>query len=96
MKEYLKKYARDLVETKDRLEKENDKLKIENKKLTKQLTLTSVGCCEFTDCIKTVVSLKDETKVTVYVPNDFNATQQLNYYDELFKKVGWWTWSKVN
>lgn len=43
MKEYLKKYARDLVETKDRLQKENNKLILENKKLKEQLHSNSVG-----------------------------------------------------
>ena len=65
-------------------------------KVVKNLTIPVVVGSEFTDCIKTVVFLKDETKATVYVPNNLDATEQLNYYDELFKKVGWWTWSKVN
>lgn len=51
---------------------------------------------EFTDCIKTVVHLKDETTATVYVPKKLNATEHLNYYDQIFTVAGWWTWSKVN
>jgi len=43
---------------------------------------------EFTDCIKTVVHLKDETTATVYVPKKLNATEHLNYYDQIFTVAG--------
>ena len=74
----------------------NNRLDTPQEKAGEILALFSVVGSEFTECMKTEVSLKDGTKATVYVPSNLNATQQLDNYDQLFKEIGWWTWDKVN
>ncbi len=54
--------------------------------------MTGMQNKESAECIKTIVSLKDGTRVIVYVPIEFDATEHLNYYDQLFKINSWQSW----
>jgi len=42
---------------------------------------------------ETIVTTIDGKKHKVFVPNSYDATQILNYYDQIFKR--WLDWKKV-